>query len=72
MVAPAGAPSHNSYSRYSTIRRSETSDARMPNNEMIRNLNPDFNVMRLQTIMESIQRMTPKGSPLIALAQQGV
>jgi hypothetical protein len=72
MVAPAGAPSHNSYSRYPTIMRSETSDARMPNNEMIRNLNLDFNVMRLQTIMESIQRMTPKGSPLIALAQQGV
>jgi hypothetical protein len=38
---------------------------------MVRNLNPDFNAIRLQTIMESIQRMAPKGSSLIALAQQG-
>jgi hypothetical protein len=38
---------------------------------MIQNLNPDFNAMRLQTIMESIQRMEPEGSPLVALAQQG-
>jgi hypothetical protein len=38
---------------------------------MIQNLNPDFNVIWLQTIMESIQRMAPKGSPLVALAQQG-
>jgi hypothetical protein len=26
--------------------------------------------VQLQTIMESIQRMAPKGSPLVALAQQ--
>jgi hypothetical protein len=38
---------------------------------MIQNLNPDFNVVRLQSIMESIQRMPPEGSPLVALAQQG-
>jgi hypothetical protein len=38
---------------------------------MIRNLNPEFNVVRLQTIMETIQRMTPEGSPLMALAHQG-
>jgi hypothetical protein len=38
---------------------------------MIQNLNPDFNAMWLQTIMESIQRMAPEGSPLVALAQQG-
>jgi hypothetical protein len=38
---------------------------------MIRNMNPNFNVIRLQTIMESIQQMTPEGSPLVALAQQG-
>jgi hypothetical protein len=38
---------------------------------MIRNLNPDFNAIQLQTIMESIQRLTPEGSPLIALVQQG-
>jgi hypothetical protein len=47
------------------------SDARTPNDEMIQNLNPNFNVVRLQTIMESIQRITPEVSPLIALVQQG-
>jgi hypothetical protein len=69
MVAPAGGPSHNSSSRYPTIERSEASNAQMPNDEMICNLNPDFNIIRLQTIMESIQRMAPEGSPLVALAQ---
>jgi hypothetical protein len=43
----------------------------MPNNGMIQNLNPDFNAVRLHTIIKSIQRMAPEGSPLIALAQQG-
>jgi hypothetical protein len=38
---------------------------------MIRNQNPDFNAILLQTIMESIQWMTSEDSPLIALAQQG-
>jgi hypothetical protein len=38
---------------------------------MIQNLNLDFNTIRLQTIIESIQWMTPEGSPLVALAQQG-
>jgi hypothetical protein len=71
MVAPNRDPSHNSSNRYLTIGRSETSDARTPNDEMIQNLNPDFKVIRLQTIMESIQQMTPECSPLIALAQQG-
>jgi hypothetical protein len=41
----------------------------MPNDEMIMNLILDFNVARLQIIMESIQRMAPEGSPLIDLAQ---
>jgi hypothetical protein len=71
MVAPARAPSHNSSSRYPTIGRLEASDARTPNDEMIQNMNPDFNTMRLQTILESIQRMAPEGPPLTALAQQG-
>jgi hypothetical protein len=66
MVAPAGGPSHNSSSRNPTIGRSETSDARMTNDGIIQNLNPDFNDIRLQTIMESIE-----DSPLVALAQQG-
>jgi hypothetical protein len=47
------------------------SEARTPNAGMIQNLNPDFIVVRLQTIMESIQRMGLKGSPLVALAQKG-
>jgi hypothetical protein len=38
---------------------------------MIQNLNPYFNDIRLQIIMESVQRTsTPFGSPLVALAQQ--
>jgi hypothetical protein len=35
------------------------------------NLNPDFNAMQVQTIMETIQRMALDGSPLDVLAQQG-
>jgi hypothetical protein len=34
-------------------------------------LNPDFNAVRVQAIMETIQRMAPDGSPLALLAQQG-
>jgi hypothetical protein len=63
MVAPTGDPSHNNSSRYLTIGRSEASDARTRNNGMIQNLNLDFNVVQLQTIMDSIQRMAPKGPP---------
>jgi hypothetical protein len=36
------------------------------------NLNPDFNAIWEQAIMETIQRMAPDGSPLALLAQQGV
>jgi hypothetical protein len=72
MVAPVGGPSHDNSSRYPTIGRSEVFDARTPNNRMIQNLNLDFNAILLLTIMESIQRMTPEGSPLVALAHQGV
>jgi hypothetical protein len=71
MVAPNRDPSHNNSSRYLTIGRLEVSDAQMHNDGMIQNLNPDFNVIRLQTIMESIQQMALEGSPLITLAQQG-
>jgi hypothetical protein len=70
MVAPNGDPSYISSSRYPTIGRSEAFDAQMPNDGMIQNLNPSFNAIRLQTIIESIQQMAPEGSPLIALAQQ--
>jgi hypothetical protein len=60
MVASTGGPSQNSSSRYPTIE--------MSNAEMIQNLNLDFNVIRLQTIMESILWMAPEGSLLVALA----
>jgi hypothetical protein len=69
MVAPNGDRSHNSSSGYPTIGRSETSDAQTPSAGLIQNLNPDFNVIRVQTIMETIQRMAPDGSPLALLAQ---
>jgi hypothetical protein len=47
IVAPVGAPSDNSSSRYPTIGRSEAFDAQTPNDGMIQNLNLDFNVVRL-------------------------
>jgi hypothetical protein len=71
MVAPNGDRSYNSSSRYPTIRRSEASDARTPSVGLVCNLNSDFNVVRVQAIMETIQRMAPDGSTLVALAQQG-
>jgi hypothetical protein len=71
MVAPTRGPLQNSSSRYPTNGRSETFNARTTNDGMIQNLNSDFNPIQLQTIMESIHRMAPEGSPLVALAQQG-
>jgi hypothetical protein len=37
---------------------------------LVRNLNPNFNAIRVQAIMETIQPMAPDGSPLAVLAQQ--
>jgi hypothetical protein len=71
MVASPGEPSHNSSNMYPIIRRSEASNARTPNDGIIRNLNLDFNAVWLQTIIESIQRMASEGSSIVALAQQG-
>jgi hypothetical protein len=71
MVAPNEDQPRHSSSRYPTIGRSEASDARTPSTRLIWNLNPDFNVVRVQAIMETIQRMAPDGSPLALLAQQG-
>jgi hypothetical protein len=68
MVASTEGASQNNSSRYPTIEMSDASNARTPNDEMIQNLNLDFNVIRLQTIMESILWMAPEGSPLVALA----
>jgi hypothetical protein len=71
MVAPNRDRSHNSSSGYPTIERSETSDAKTPSAGLVQNLNPNFNAVWVQTNMETIQRMTPDGSPLALLAQQG-
>jgi hypothetical protein len=71
MVAPNGDRSHNSSSGYPTIRRSKTYDAQTPHAGLVQNLNLDFNVVRVQEIMETIRRMSPDGSPLALLAQQG-
>jgi hypothetical protein len=54
MVAPAEEPSQNSSSRYSTIGRSKASNAQTPNDELVQNVNQDFNAVRLQIIMEPI------------------
>jgi hypothetical protein len=71
MVASNGDRSSNTSSRYPTIERSEASDARTPSGGLARNLNPDFNAVRVQAIMETIQRMAPDGFPLAVLAQKG-
>jgi hypothetical protein len=68
MVAPNADQSHNSSSRYPTIRTLEALDARTPRAGLVQNLNPDFNAVRVQAIMETIQRMALDGSPLAALA----
>jgi hypothetical protein len=69
MVAPKGDRSCNSSSGYPTIGRLETSDTQTPSIGLVQNLNPDFNVVRVQAIMETIQCMAPDGSPLALLAQ---
>jgi hypothetical protein len=51
MVAPNGDQTINTSSRYPTIGRSEASDARTPSGGLAQNLNPDFNVVRVQAIM---------------------
>jgi hypothetical protein len=70
MVAPNGDRSHNNSSRYPTIGRSEASDVWTPTGGLIQNLNLDFNAVRVQAIMEIIQRMAPD-APLAILAHQG-
>jgi hypothetical protein len=70
-VVSNGDRSSNTSSRYPTIRRSEASDARTPSGGLARNLNIDFNVVWVQAIMKTIQRMTPDGSSLVVLAHQG-
>jgi hypothetical protein len=71
MVAPDGDRARNSSSGYPTIGRSEVIDAQTPSARLVQNLNPDFNAVQVQAIIETIQRMSPDGSPLALLAQQG-
>jgi hypothetical protein len=71
MVAPNGDRLNNTSSRYLTIGRSEASDAQTPSGGLVQNLNPDFNIVWVQAIMETIQRLAPNGCPLAVLAQQG-
>jgi hypothetical protein len=72
MVGLVRGNSQNNSSKYPTIGGSEASNARTASSNVVQNLNPDFNAVRLQTNMESIHRMVPHDSPLIALAQHGV
>jgi hypothetical protein len=55
MVAPNGDQSHNSPSGYPTTGRSEASDAQTSSAGLVKNLNPDINVVRIQAIMETIR-----------------
>jgi hypothetical protein len=71
IVAPNDDRSSNTSNRYPTIKRSEASDYQTPSGGLAQNLIPDFNTVWVQSIMEIIQRMTPDGSPLTILAQQG-
>jgi hypothetical protein len=71
MVAPNGDRSRNSSIEYLTIGRSDASDAQTPSTGVVQNLNLKFNAVRVQSIMETIKRMTPDGSILALLAQQG-
>jgi hypothetical protein len=54
MMAPNGDRSRNNSSWYPTIGRSEKSHAQTPSVGLAQNLNPDFNVVRVQAIMVTI------------------
>jgi hypothetical protein len=71
MVALDGDWAHNISSGYSTIGRSDATDAQTPSAGLVQNLNPEFNAVRVHVIIDTIQRMAPDGSPLALLAQQG-
>jgi hypothetical protein len=68
MVASNGDRTSNTSNRYPSIGRSEAYDARTPSGGLARNMNLDFNTVQVQTIMETIQRIAPDGSPLAVLA----
>jgi hypothetical protein len=64
MVALNGDRSSNTSSRYPTIGRSQAYDAQTPSCGLAQNLNPYFNAVWVQAIIETIQRMVPDGFPL--------
>jgi hypothetical protein len=72
MVAPNSDRSNNTSSRYPTIRKPKVFDARTPSGGLVQNLNPDFNDVWVQAIMETIQHMVPDGSPLKSLLSKGL
>jgi hypothetical protein len=54
MVAPGGHQACNNSSGYPTIGRLEASDTQTPSAWLDQNLNPDFNAVRVQVIMNTI------------------
>jgi hypothetical protein len=70
MTGHHGHESRNLSSRYPMIGRLETSDV-ATSNRLVQNQNPNFEVVLLQTLMESIRFMVKDGSPLAPLVQQG-
>jgi hypothetical protein len=70
MVAPDGDRARNGSSGYPIIGRSEATDTQTPSAGLVQNLNPDFNVIWVQVIIETIQCMALDGSSLALLAQQ--
>jgi hypothetical protein len=71
MVGHSRVDSRNNSSKYPMIRGSMMSDAQTPSNRVVQNINPDFNAVQPQTILESIQCMTHQDSPVATLVQQG-
>jgi hypothetical protein len=69
MVAPDRDRARDSSSGYPTIGRSEATNAQTPSTGLVQNLNSEFNAVRVQAIMDTIQHMAPDGSTLALLAQ---
>jgi hypothetical protein len=72
MVTPNGDRACNSSSGYPTIGRSEATDAQTPSAGLVRNLNPEFNAIRVQAIMVTIQRMHLMVLPLHSWLNKGM
>jgi hypothetical protein len=72
MVTPNRDRACNSSSGYPTIGRSEATDAQTPSAGLVRNLNPEFNAIRVQAIMVTIQRMHLMVLPLHSWLNKGM